>query len=54
MCKCCYDVADVRRYTADLEPTAPVPFDNSFEKELTSVHIVKGKTCSIFFLDKIN
>lgn len=42
MCKCCYNVGDVRRYAAELEPTAPVPFDNSFEKELTSVHIVKG------------
>ncbi|KAH9422036.1 hypothetical protein DERP_002328 [Dermatophagoides pteronyssinus] len=43
MCKCCYTVGDTRRFCNDLEPVSPHPFDNSFEKELTSVQIVKER-----------
>ncbi|XP_046916351.1 serine/threonine-protein kinase nemo [Dermatophagoides farinae] len=44
MCKCCYTVnGDTRRFCNDLEPISPHPFDNSFEKELTSVQIVKER-----------
>ncbi|OTF74110.1 hypothetical protein BLA29_013688 [Euroglyphus maynei] len=43
MCKCCYTIGDTRRFCNDLEPVSPHPFDNSFEKELTSVQIVKER-----------
>lgn len=43
MCRCCYNFGEIRRYATDLEPNAPMPFDNSFEKELTSMSIVKGE-----------
>ncbi|KAI2804809.1 hypothetical protein BLOT_003797, partial [Blomia tropicalis] len=43
MCRCCYNFGEIRRYATDLEPNAPMPFDNSFEKELTSMSIVKDR-----------
>lgn len=43
MCKCCYTVADIRRFCSDLEPVASIPFDSSFEKELSSVQSVKER-----------
>lgn len=42
MCRCCHTVGNTRRYCSDLEPVAYHPFDNSFEKELLSLHQVKG------------
>lgn len=43
MCKCCFPAGDGRRYAPDLEPEAPKPFDNSFERGLVCVAVVKGK-----------
>lgn len=42
MCRCCHNVGSSRRYVSDLEPMAPTSFDYSFERELSSVHLVKG------------
>lgn len=43
MCKCCYTTASgMRQYTSELETTAPQPFDDHWEKKLTSVQQVKG------------
>lgn len=56
MCKCCYTTsAGMRQYTADFEPAAAAPFDDLWERKLTSVQQVKGKlktfevNCSISF-----
>jgi hypothetical protein len=44
MCKCCYTTsAGMRQYTADFEPAATQPFDDVWERKLTSVQQVKGK-----------
>lgn len=43
MCRCCHNVGSSRRYVSDLEPIAPTTFDYSFERELSSVHLVKER-----------
>ncbi|UYV64204.1 NLK [Cordylochernes scorpioides] len=43
MCHCCPITPTGRHFTPDLEPTAPIPFDDSFEKDLSSVQMVKGQ-----------
>jgi len=43
MCRCCHSVGGVRRHAPQLEPVAPYPFDDSFERELTSLHQVKER-----------
>lgn len=44
MCKCCYTTSSgMRQYTADFEPAATQPFDDLWERKLTSVQQVKGK-----------
>lgn len=44
MCKCCFTTsAGMRQYTADFEPSAGQPFDDLWERKLTSVQQVKGK-----------
>lgn len=42
MCKCCYTPsAGMRQYAAEFEPSAPQPFDDLWERKLTSVQQVK-------------
>ncbi|XP_072325877.1 serine/threonine-protein kinase NLK isoform X6 [Scyliorhinus torazame] len=41
MCKCCYTTSTGRVYTNDFEPITNPKFDDSFEKNLTSVRQVK-------------
>ncbi|CAH1986174.1 unnamed protein product [Acanthoscelides obtectus] len=42
MCKCCYTTASgMRQYTSEFETTAPHPFDDHWEKKLTSIQQVK-------------
>ncbi|XP_036338016.1 serine/threonine-protein kinase NLK2 isoform X2 [Rhagoletis pomonella] len=42
MCKCCFTTsAGMRQYTADFEPSAGQPFDDLWERKLTSVQQVK-------------
>ncbi|XP_076253343.1 serine/threonine-protein kinase nemo isoform X2 [Rhynchophorus ferrugineus] len=42
MCKCCYTTATgMRQYTSEFENTAPQPFDDHWERKLTSVQQVK-------------
>ncbi|XP_056636049.1 serine/threonine-protein kinase NLK isoform X1 [Diorhabda carinulata] len=42
MCKCCYTTASgMRQYTSEFESTAPQPFDDHWEKKLTTVQQVK-------------
>lgn len=43
MCRCCLNTAAGRQYTNDFEPVASGPFDDSFEKDLSSVHQVKER-----------
>lgn len=44
MCKCCYNTSGgMRQYTADFEPAATTPFDDLWERKLTSVQQVKGE-----------
>ncbi|UYV64202.1 NLK, partial [Cordylochernes scorpioides] len=43
MCHCCPITPTGRHFTPDLEPTAPIPFDDSFEKDLSSVQMVKER-----------
>jgi len=43
MCRCCHSVSGSRRYANDFEPSAPIEFDDSFERDLTSVHQVKER-----------
>jgi len=44
MCKCCFTTsAGMRQYTADFEPSAGQPFDDLWERKLTSVQQVKGE-----------
>lgn len=47
MCRCCQNTPAGRQYVADFEPVSPHIFDDCFEKDLTSVHQVKGK---LFFV----
>ena len=43
MCKCCFTTsAGMRQYTGDFEPAAAQPFDDFWERKLTSVQQVKG------------
>lgn len=49
MCKCCYTPsAGMRQYAAEFEPSAQQPFDDLWERKLTSVQQVKGE-CGFFF-----
>jgi len=44
MCTCCYTTsAGVRQYRVGFEPSAAHPFDDLWERKLTSVQQVKGK-----------
>lgn len=48
MCKCCYTTsAGMRQYTADFETIAQQPFDDLWERKLTSIGQVKGKLFNI-------
>lgn len=47
MCRCCQNTPAGRQYVADFEPVSPHIFDDCFEKDLTSVHQVKG---NLFFM----
>lgn len=43
MCKCCFTASSgMRQYTNDFEPAAAQPFDDLWERKLTSVQQVKG------------
>lgn len=43
MCKCCFTTTTgLRQYTNDFEPAAAQPFDDLWERKLTSVQQVKG------------
>lgn len=48
MCKCCFSTSTGRVYTSDFEPITNPKFDDTFEKNLSSVRQVKGEFC--FFL----
>lgn len=51
MCKCCYTTSGgMRQYTADFEPAATQPFDDLWERKLTSVQQVKGRNSNMFFI----
>ncbi|ERL89828.1 hypothetical protein D910_07188, partial [Dendroctonus ponderosae] len=42
MCKCCFTMTSgMRQYTNDFEITAQLPFDDLWERKLTSVQQVK-------------
>jgi len=43
MCRCCWSAGNQRHYTSDYEPTAHQAFDDSWERELTSVVQVKDR-----------
>lgn len=43
MCRCCTNYKGTRNFCANLEPNAPIPFDDSFERDLVSVHQVKDR-----------
>jgi len=55
MCACCATdrATGMRRYVADFEPTAERTFDDSWERDLTSVSKVKEKLYA-FSLEQIN
>ncbi|KAF7244321.1 Serine/threonine-protein kinase NLK [Varanus komodoensis] len=42
MCKCCFSTSTGRVYTSDFEPITNPKFDDTFEKNLSSVRQVKG------------
>lgn len=44
----------MRQYTADFEPAAPQPFDDLWERKLTSVQQVKGELSSVLNLIEQN
>ena len=49
MCKCCKSQGTnpnitARRFTPDFEPVAPVPFQDSWEQDLTSTRQVRGNS----------
>lgn len=41
MCKCCFSTSTGRVYTSDFEPVTNPKFDDTFEKNLSSVRQVK-------------
>lgn len=43
MCKCCFSTSTGRVYTSDFEPITNPKFDDTFEKNLSSVRQVKGE-----------
>lgn len=44
MCKCCFTTTSgMRQYTNEFEPSTAQPFDDLWERKLTSVQQVKGK-----------
>lgn len=44
MCTCCYTTSGgLRQYTGDFEPATSHPFDDLWERKLTTVQQVKGK-----------
>lgn len=52
MCTCCYTTsAGMRQYRVDFEPSAAHPFDDLWERKLTSVQQVKGKKYSRIPID---
>lgn len=58
MCRCCQtasqpgSVTAVRRYASDLEPSAVQPFEDHWERELTSTHQVREKLHK-FIMDQL-
>lgn len=44
MCKCCFSTSTGRVYTSDFEPITNPKFDDTFEKNLSSVRQVKGES----------
>ncbi|XP_072325873.1 serine/threonine-protein kinase NLK isoform X3 [Scyliorhinus torazame] len=52
MCKCCYTTSTGRVYTNDFEPITNPKFDDSFEKNLTSVRQVKAELIHQFILEQ--
>lgn len=43
MCRCCHSIGGTRRYASQLEPVVSQAFDDSFERDLLSVHQVKER-----------
>lgn len=41
----------MRQYVVDFEPTAPQPFDDYWERKLTSVQQVKGECGELFSVE---
>ena len=53
MCMCCSPSArGGRNYTSDFEPLSKKPFDNSWEKRLSSVQKMKG--INVFRIHNLN
>jgi nemo like kinase len=57
MCRCCQTANQpgsvaVRRYASDLEPSAVHPFEDHWERELTSTHQVREKLHK-FIMDQL-
>lgn len=57
MCRCCQTASQpgsvaVRRYASDLEPSAVQPFEDHWERELTSTHQVRGNFITVFDIFK--
>nr|CAG4646211.1 EOG090X04Z1 [Macrothrix elegans] len=57
MCRCCQTASQpgsvaVRRYASDLEPSAVQPFEDQWERELTSTHQVREKLHK-FIMDQL-
>lgn len=50
MCKCCFTTTSgLRQYTNDFEPAAAQPFDDLWERKLTSTQQVKGTWLQLEF-----
>lgn len=43
MCRCCHSIGGQRKFCANLEPDAQVPFDDAFERDLVNVMQVKER-----------
>ena len=43
MCRCCHSVGGERKFCSTLEPTAAIPFNDFFERDLVSVQQVKDR-----------
>uniref|UniRef100_A0A6G1SCB4 Mitogen-activated protein kinase n=1 Tax=Aceria tosichella TaxID=561515 RepID=A0A6G1SCB4_9ACAR len=43
MCRCCHSISGQRKFCSNLEPDALMPFDDSFERDLVTVHQVKER-----------